>query len=209
MRRFAFTLAASGLLLVFAPASALAHHHRHGHHSNARHTRVSKFGDLSGQPTTASSTSDIGTVQSFTGGVLTILLNDHSTVTGTVTNDTAIECSGSGQSQGSGEDQGDQSSGGADDQGDQSSGTDNQGDQSSGTEGQSGQVPTSSEDQGDQTSGAGDQGDQSSGSGDDDQNEDQSQSSTSCTPSQGTPVHAAELKLSGADKTWEKVELGS
>jgi hypothetical protein len=186
MRRFAFALAATGLLLVFAPAGALAHHHRHGHKVGARHTRIRKFGDLSGRSTTTTSpSSTIGTVQSFTGGVLTILLNDNSTVSGTVTNDTAIECSASGESQGSGEDQGEQNSSSSEDQGDQTSGTDEQGEQ------------------GEQ----GTQGEQS-GSGDDDQSEGQSQSSSTCTPSNGTPVRAAELKISSAGKTWEKVELG-
>ena len=33
-----------------------------------------------------------GTVVSFTGGILTIMLNDNSTVSGMVTNDTEIEC---------------------------------------------------------------------------------------------------------------------
>jgi len=53
-------------------------------------------------------------VVSFTGGVLTIQLNDGSTVSGTVTNDTEIECAASGQS---GEDQ----SSGTEDQGDSGS----------------------------------------------------------------------------------------
>ena len=137
MRRFAFTLAATGLLFVFAPAAALAHHHRtRSHGARSHHLRIRRFGDVNSQPTTSSSADNAGTVVSFTGGVLTIQLSDGSAVSGTVTNDTEIECAASGQSQSSGEDQ----SSGTEDQGDQSSGSGDQssgsGDQSSGTEDQ-------------------------------------------------------------------------
>jgi hypothetical protein len=193
MRRFAFTLAATGLLLVFAPAGALAHHHRGHHNVKARHSRVRKFGDLSGSPSSSTTTpsSGIGTVQSFTGGVLTILLSDQSTVSGAVTNDTAIKCASSSSSHES------------DDQSDQSSGSSDQGEHGDQTSG-------SSDEQGDQSSSDDDHGDQSSSSGDDDQSEGQSGSSSSCSSASLTPgaaISGAELKISGAGKTWEKIDL--
>jgi hypothetical protein len=191
MRRFVFTFAATGLLFVFGPAAALAHHHsRSHHHARAHHAHIRRFGDVTSAPTTTSSADNVGTVASFTGGVLTIQLNDGSTVSGTVTNDTAIECMSS-QSQ-STHDSGDQGSG---DNGDQSSGSDEQGDQASGSDEQ-GEQSSSTEDQGDQSSSGEDQGDASS-------------SCSSADLTAGKTVHAAELKITSAGKTWDKVELGS
>jgi hypothetical protein len=199
MRRFVFTFAATGLLFVFGPAAALAHHQSRGHHgTRAHHAHIRRFGDVTSAPTTTSSTDNVGTVASFTGGVLTITLNDGSTVSGAVTNDTAIECMSSGQSQ-STHDSGDQGSG---DNGDQSSGS---GDQTSGSDDQADQT-SGSDEQGDQSSSTEDQGDQSSSG------EDQGDASSSCSSADltaGKTVHAAELKITSAGKTWDKVELGS
>jgi hypothetical protein len=199
MRRLVLTLAATASVLALAPAMALARHH---HHSGAlrHHARIMRFGDLSGQPSTTSPTSNAGTVVSFTGGVLTIQTG-NSTVSGTVTNDTTIECATSGQDQ-SGEDQGDQSTSGTD----QSTGDDDQG--TSGTD-----QSTGDDDQGtsgtDQSTGDDDQStsgtDQSTG--EDDQSSSGSCSSSNLTP--GTTIHAAELRISSAGNVWEKVELGS
>jgi hypothetical protein len=196
MRRLKLALAATVSVLAVAPAVALAHHH----HLRKHHSRIMRFGDLSGQPSTTSPTTNAGTVVSFTGGVLTIQIGS-STVSGTVTNDTAIECATSGQDQ-SGEDQGDQSTGSTD----QSTGDDDQStsgtDQSTGDDDQS----TSGSDQTtsgtDQSTGEDDQG-----SGEDDQGSSGSCSSSNLTP--GTAISAAELRISGAGNVWEKVELGS
>ena len=95
MRRLMFA-AASIAVFAFVPASALAQHHgrhhkRHHHH----HAHIRRFGDVSspGSPTTTPTPSQsAGTVASFSNGVLTITLNDGSTVSGAVTNDTEIEC---------------------------------------------------------------------------------------------------------------------
>lgn len=112
MKRLVLTLAAAASVLAAAPAAALARHHHHA--ARTHHARIMRFGDLSGQPSTTSpTTGNAGTVTSFTGGVLTIQLTDGSTVSGTVSNDTSIECAASGQDQ-SGEDQGDQSTSGSD-----------------------------------------------------------------------------------------------
>jgi hypothetical protein len=186
MKRLVLTLAATASVVAVAPAAALARHHHHG--TRAHHARIMRFGDLSGQPTmTSPTTGNAGTVTSFTGGVLTIRLTDGSTVSGTVSNDTAIECATSGQDQ-SGEDQGDQGTSGTD----QSTGDDDQ--STSGTD-----QSTGDDDQ--STSGS----DQSTG--DDDQNSSGSCSSSNLAP--GTTIHAAELRISGAGNVWEKVELGS
>jgi hypothetical protein len=209
MRRFAFTLAATGLLFVFAAAGAVAHHHHSRNHGvRAHHARIKRFGDVTGQPATTTSSSDsAGTVTSFTNGVLTIQLNDGSSVSGTVTSDTKIECTTSG-SQTSGEDQGDESSG-SDEQGESSSsGTDEQGESnSSGTD-----ESSSGDEQSGQSSSDhhGESHDQSSSS--DSQGEDQSETTSSCSSSDLTPgkvVREAELRISSAGKTWEKVDLGS
>jgi hypothetical protein len=193
MRRLLFTLAATGLLIVLAPAAALAqHHHRHATHTTrAHHTRIRRFGDLTTQPTTTTtgSSDTVGTVQSFSNGVLTILLNDNSTVSGTVTSATGIECGASGQSQTT-HDDGDPSSG------TQTSGSDNE---TSGTDNE-----TSSTDN--ETSST-----ESQSTGDDDQGEDQGQSSScsSADLTSGKAVHAAELRISSGGNTWSKVELVS
>lgn len=87
MRRSLIAAAAACALVVLAPASALAHgqrgHHRRGH---ARHFKM--FGDQG----TGAQSSSAGTVQSFTGGVLTIALTNGSTVSGTVTDGTRLIC---------------------------------------------------------------------------------------------------------------------
>jgi hypothetical protein len=85
-----------------APSAALAHNGgRHHHHHGARHhhAHVLAFhaqapaGSTSTGTTSPSSPSDsAGTIASFTNGVLTITLNDGSTVSGKVTERTEIEC---------------------------------------------------------------------------------------------------------------------
>jgi hypothetical protein len=96
MKRLTLTAFISAMVLAIAPASALARHHHKRHHHRTHHARVvhKRFGDVN-TPTTSTTnpTSDTaGTIDSFTGGVLTIKLNDGSTVSGKVTNDTEIEC---------------------------------------------------------------------------------------------------------------------
>jgi hypothetical protein len=188
MRRTTITLTAGLMLLALAPASALARHHHRRHHSRARHARVERFGrDATNAPTSSSSTDNAGTVQSFSGGVLTILLADGSTASGAVTNDTELECMASEGSQtihadgdgGSGEESGSDEN--------QAQGSD---DQSSG------------EDQGDAAAQNQDQGE--------DQNENEAQNNCSSADlTHGTVVREAELRISGSGNTWKKVELGS
>jgi hypothetical protein len=96
MRKVLFSVLVGVAVLALAPAAALARgdHHRH-HRKHARHARIrhDRFGSDQSQPTAPGAAQDAGTVQSFNNqGVLTILLNDGSTVTGRVTNATELKC---------------------------------------------------------------------------------------------------------------------
>lgn len=114
MRR-TLLIATGALALALAlPGAALAHHHRghqHSHGLRAHHAKfhVMHFGRASTTPiaptsSTPSTTSspattpttptqeNAGTVKSYEKEVLTITLNDGSTVSGKVTNDTRIQC---------------------------------------------------------------------------------------------------------------------
>ena len=92
MRRIVFTTAASIVAIALAPAGAMARSHHKRHHSRTHHARVrirhERFGNLT-MPTTPTTTpttpppppaDSVATVTSFTGGVLTITLNNGSTV---------------------------------------------------------------------------------------------------------------------------------
>jgi hypothetical protein len=76
------------------------HHHHRGHHRQAHvlafHAQApanpTSSGTTSPSPTPPSSEDKAGTIASFTNGVLTITLNDGSTVSGKVTEGTEIEC---------------------------------------------------------------------------------------------------------------------
>ena len=194
MRRILLTVAATTAMLAVAPGLALAHrHHRHHHrshhaarvhHRRAHHRiRHRRFGR--GWSQSSDSQGPAGTVTSFTDGVLTITLNDGSTVSGNVTSSTEIECTAPGSStnnedgdngggDNSGEDQGDDNASAGNDQGE------------------------AGEDQGVQE-------DQGQEQGEDQGQNEQMCDSSSLTP--GTPVAEAELKISSAGATWEKVEL--
>jgi hypothetical protein len=182
-----FTVLASAALLAIAPASALAHHGRHSRiHHRVHHTRahLRHFGtrDTAGAPSSPSGDT-AGTVASFSGGVLTIKLNDGSMVSGKVTDATEMECTSSSTTSGDqSEGSGDQSEG----SGDQSQGS---GDQSQGSD----DDQSSDQNSGDQTDG-GDHGDQSS-------------TCSSTAPATGTVVRSAELKISSAGAVWDKLEL--
>jgi hypothetical protein len=187
VRKVFFTALVSAALLVVAPASALARghssrgHHR-VHHARVHHVRshLKRFGtDVpSPGPTTPSSSDTAGTVASFSGGVLTIRLNDGSEIHGLVTDATELECTAGmttmmrSDGGGSGDSGGDQSG----DQGEHHGG-----------------------DQGDDQGAGDDRGDN------DDTGGAQSCSSSALTP--GAVVQGAELKVSSAGAIWDKVEL--
>jgi hypothetical protein len=93
MRKVLLSVVACCAVIAIVPASALAHgdhhkrHHHRGHHAQVHHRQ---FG--SDQLGVNNQDQNAGTVQSFTGGVLTIALNNGQTISGQVTGDTEIEC---------------------------------------------------------------------------------------------------------------------
>lgn len=183
MRRIMLLVVGALALTLAVPSIASAHgrHHRHGHHhAKAHHARVEHFNAPSNtDPSNPSAPADAGTVQSFTGGVLTIALADGSTVSGKVTSDTEINCMGpNAQASRDGGSSGDSGSG--DDQGDQQGGDQQGGDQ-----------------QGGDQQGGDDQGDQ--------QGQAPTCDTTSLTP--GTPVHEAILKISSSGGATFKLVL--
>jgi hypothetical protein len=157
MKRSLLTATGITALALAVPGAALAHHghgrhHRHGAKAHAHHAkfRFVHIGATAGtpavSPTTTTPTTPTtptpppGKVTSYTGGVLTLTLNDGSTVSGKVTNETRIECvkatptttpptgtpdQGPGDDSGAGDDQ---SRGDMSRQGDQGSGEGQQGD---------------------------------------------------------------------------------
>jgi hypothetical protein len=187
MRKIMLSVVACCALIAIVPASALAHgNHHKRHHSRVHHRTFGHDWSQSGSTSTTTSTSsdqNAGTVQSFTGGVLTIALNSGQMVSGDVTGDTEIECQAAADMSSSMSSHDDGDHGGGGNGGDQSGGG-NGGDQSGGGNG-------------------GDQGDDQ-GQGDDN-GENANCSSADLTP--GTVVHEASLRLSGAGATWDKVEL--
>lgn len=145
MRKFLFVALLSGALTVAMPATSLARHHHRHHHHHAR-IRHEHFGTAGGSTTTSSGTTSgddmqgtAGTVDSFTNGVLTIRLNDGSTVSGMVTGATELKCEApenevndnDGNDGGSG-DRNAMDDGGGSSGGDNNSGDDNGGDNDQG-----------------------------------------------------------------------------
>jgi hypothetical protein len=199
MRRMIITAVATVSLA--APSAALAHngeHHRagerqHHHRGHHRHAHVLAFhaqaptsptsGTSSPSPTTPASEDKAGTIASFTGGVLTITLNDGSTVSGKVTERTEIECPAPPSATAadvSGRDGGD-------------NGFDERGDRVGGNEGS---VESSSSDDGPGDS-----------SGHDDNGNDAAEHCTSTALVPGASVKEAFLSVSSDGATWVKVEL--
>jgi hypothetical protein len=104
MRKSLLTVVGIVALALAVPSAALAHHGRGHHHHTARtkahHAkfRIVNIGTVAPTtttlttPTTPPAPENAGTVTSYTGGVLTLTLNDGSTVSGKVTADTRIGC---------------------------------------------------------------------------------------------------------------------
>lgn len=200
MRRAMLAALSVIALALASPGAALAHRHGHrGHHnkSNARahHARVhfEHFGapaptspdtptsSSSEEAKTASPTEVVGMVASFENEVLTIALNDGSTVKGKVTSSTEIECmSTTSPTQSSSEDSSGEDKGSGD-------GESHEGDQrSSDEEGQS------KEDQGDDNDAETVAAEPACGT-------------AALTP--GTGVREAELKIGPAGSEFESIEL--
>lgn len=207
MRRILPAAAILSALALGAPdgASAAQHasarHHAHHARHRSRHAvqaHVIRFGaapaatvpaTVPGSPP-AGAEETVGTVSSFEGGVLTITLHDHSTVSGKVTEGTEIGCRPATPSGGS-EDDG---AGGG-------SSSPQQG-------GGSGGPPVASARMSDVRSGSG-QGDEGQQGQEGDQGG-QDGGGSSCTTAAlvpGAVVAEAELSLSGAGAVWDHIEL--
>jgi hypothetical protein len=202
MKRILLTAMASSTLALAAPAVASAHHGTH--HAGARHSSSHKrhakrahvvtftsstvAGSHSGASATPATGETVGTVTSFTGGVLTLTLADNSTVSGKVTERTEIKCGPGGGSSG---ESGDDDQGGGDDQG------------GSGAVGQgapAGSGPIA----------AGQRGDSMEGSRGGNQQDEGGENEAGCTAAAlvpGATVREAELRVSSAGAVWEKVDL--
>jgi hypothetical protein len=184
--------ATSSLFALAAPSLASARHskcHGRSHHAcshvrHAHHARIVKFGASasttapSGTTPTAPTGETAGKVASFEGGVLTITLNDGSSVSGKVTEQTEISCQSATPT--SGDD--------ADEQGDESSGGNGE---------DSSHVRLSS--RGDDLS--------AGGGGDDDEDGGQSSSCTSTALVPGAVVREAELSIGGGGSVWKHIDL--
>jgi hypothetical protein len=195
MRRIIQTTIASSLLALALPAAALAQHsshargHHHRHHSRA-HTVVFTHGVAKTTPGTATPVTPTpapegepaGTITSFEGGVLKITLADNSIVTGKVTEKTEIQCSSAG-----GESSGDENG---------SDGEDSSGD---GGDSHSGSFPSSGH--GDFAS----HGDDEHGGEVSGETGEGTCGVAALKP--GAKVAEAELAVTSAGSTWEKVDV--
>ena len=207
MRKSTFIAFIGAALLTFAPASAFAHVHKHHHvkrhhrsRTRLRHiTAASSSISTSGtSPSTSSPTvpasDNAGTVTSSDGTKLIITLTDGSTVSGTVTSNTELQCESPASTTDSGSSGSMQSDLSRDGGGDQS------GSGQSGS-GQTGSDPSGSDPSGNDESGSGDQNDQ----GDDSAGQQPSCTTANLTP--GTAVHEAELSVSSAGSVWKQIDL--
>jgi hypothetical protein len=128
LRKVLFTLMASALVVALIPATALGRsHHRRHHHARVHHRIHHKQFGRSDAPASPTMADNAGTVASFDGTKLTIQLADGSMVSGTVNNDTEIECEAVDMSQTSfhRDDHGGDNSGPGDNSGDDDQGDDN------------------------------------------------------------------------------------
>jgi hypothetical protein len=203
MTRMLLTAATSSLLALAAPAVAQAQHGKHHHgarhashkrHHHAAQAHVLSFGASapaqSTTPTTTTTPStpsneNAGTVKSFEKGVLTITLNDGTTVSGQVNESTQLECRSATPTETSGDDD----QGGGDDSGEPSSGEHG---------GPSSQAHAAD------SHGDGSHGEEGGGHASDNGGQ---QSCTTAALVEKAVVREAELSVSSAGAVWEKVEL--
>jgi hypothetical protein len=187
MKRMLLAVCASSMLALAVPSLASAHHGKcHHHHAcshvrHAHHARVLKFGAAAStsptSPSAPSSEETAGKVAKFEGGVLTITLNDGSTVSGKVTERTEIRCESASSTEASDDD----------DQGDDNSG-----------DGDSSHSSLRLSSRGDDMSAGHDDGDDDGG---------QASSCTSTALVPGTTVREAELSIGGGGAVWEHIDL--
>jgi Ni/Co efflux regulator RcnB len=121
MRRTLFAVLVSAVAIAIVPASSLARDHGRGEHQrrereHQRHERehrrhherhhTIRHERIGHSPTAPGDNAAAGKVASFTGGVLTIQLNDGSTVSGAVNDFTRIKCEAPESMQVTGDDHG-------------------------------------------------------------------------------------------------------
>jgi hypothetical protein len=200
MTRMLLTAATSSVLALAAPAVAQAHHGKHPHgarhashkrHHHAAQAHVLSFGasapaqtttpTTTTTPPTTPSNENAGTVKSFEKGVLTITLNDGTTVSGQVNESTRLECLSATPTETSGDDD----QGGGDDVGGSSSG------EHGGPSSQAHAADSHGE----------------GGGGHESSDEGAQQSCTTEALVEKAVVREAELSVSSAGAVWEKVEL--
>ncbi len=200
MRRILLSAIASTAVALAFPGMASAHHsarhharHASSHRRHHSHVRLLTFvarkaptpagTSSTTTPTTTSSSEEVaGTVTSFTGGALTITLNDGTTVSGKVTEKTELECHSATTEESSGGDGGDHEDGGP----------------GPSTTWHSHDGGSMGEDMGG--------GDHGSTGGDDDEASQQS-SCTTAALVPGAKLHEAELSVSSQGSVWEKLDL--
>ena len=211
MRRILLGSLGVAALFVGAPGSALARSHSHSHHRShhAAKVRFEHFGPHiassssstssgatgpTGATTTTTPSQDAGTVVSLTNNVLTIKLNDGSSVSGLVDSNTRIQClSATAQTAdagGSG-DSGDGNGGGSTD------GNSGAGDSNTAAQSDDDNTAQNGDDNGDQSD------DQQAGDGG-------GQTAASCNASSliaGAVVHEAELRVSSGGSQFTTVVL--
>jgi hypothetical protein len=99
MSRIGLTAAIGAALALASPGAALGHgpsrHHKRHHHRTITHIRQIRPADPTA-PTTTAPSDNAAKVASFTNGVLTLTLNDGSTVAAKVTAATEISCDSPG-----------------------------------------------------------------------------------------------------------------
>jgi hypothetical protein len=196
MRRIGLIAVVVSAFGLGAPAGALARAHRHHAKHHARHSHrvkshIMRFAASNpSAPATTTPSDNAGTVASFTNGVLTLTLNDNSTVSGKVTDATEIGCTSTTPVS---TDFRSRSSDGGGDNG----GTDQQ---------TSGQTSGSQQSGGDDNGGGDDNnsGDDNDGA-DDNGGGTQTCDSSSLVP--GAVVHEAELRIDSSGATFKKVDL--
>jgi hypothetical protein len=194
------------MAMALLPAAAMAHHERHHHHHQRSHhharSRTKRFGERGSSPGgppqqnhPATPPAPAGTIQSFDGTTLTIMLANGSLVSGQVANRTEIECRMAGDRDGNGDNEMR-----SDDGGPGPSGSGGQGNGGPGNDGNGG-----SGNDGSGNDGNGGPG--NDGNGNDNGRDDEMCSTTALTA--GAVVQDATLSISSAGAVWTRVDLAS
>jgi hypothetical protein len=162
---------------------------------------------------TIAATEGVGTVQSFTAGVLTIALSDGTMISGAVTESTDIRCPAAKGSEGGDESAGDDGEEGSESKGDDGEeGSESKGDdgeEGSESKGDDGEASPGGERKagGEPEARAGAKAAYATEEGGDDGGSTEACTTAALTP--GAIVGRAELSLSSAGPVWDRIELAS